>query len=285
MKGILSISIALCLASSLSAQKALVFNKPVVAYVSASKQSAIADTIEAGRIAILNNDKKVITFESSSEGDCYDLSEPDFCEGFIVKEGWTDYFRPSQDDISTEYICTKDLIGATTMVNVSTEGPKHWNVGKTYILKSINEDSPYDATITPIRITEDIILKDVYGDIDNMKDSVVTLLKDKIVYAVNEECESPTYIFNNNELAPAQILSKNAQEARFWELRITPEGKIFAKDPEKGDSQPVKSIILCPDIPSIHFLGWISDNGVVINTQVYKVQEQAESAKSNSSRI
>lgn len=272
--------------------KGLLFTKNVTLYKSASKQATKVGILYGSRIC-LPNEKAACFIDSAREkGNRYYFPQTDCAEGIEKNNLWAKYYQPAQDEAPAQYIDMKEFEQATKDVTIYLQAPDSWQVGKTYVFEAENKRNPTNqprVSITPIRITTDATLT-TWEDLTTPEDSstvekeikvpiqgkvvfkVVSNYKNKIIYT--------TYIYENPEIE-LTISSDYGESSAYEDLEIDTNGKIFLKNTNNKKKKPITKLEAFRDIPSLAFIGWLSADRMVIDSEVYvrKINKRISTAR------
>ncbi len=258
--------------------KALLFTKNVTLYKSASKQARKAGVIYGSRICLPNDSAACFIDSAKEKGNRYYFPLTDCAEGLEKKGLWAEYFEPAQDDVPAKYIDMKELEQATKDVTIYLQAPDSWQVGKTYVFEAENKKDPTNqrrVSITPIRITTDATLT-TWEYLTTPKDSLTVEkeikvpIQGKVIFKVVSNYANKyfytTYIYEDLEIE-LTVSPDYGESSSYEELEIDNNGKIFLKN--KNKRKPITKLEAARDIPSLAFLGWISADRMVVDSEVY----------------
>lgn len=285
MKKIIIIAITLvCMITCLKANgkeiKALLFTKNVTLYKSASKQARKVGFIYGSRICLPNDNAACFIDSAREKGNRYYFPLTDCAEGLEKKGLWTEYFEPAQDDVPAKYIDMKELEQATKDVTIYLQAPASWQVGKTYVFEAENKWNPTNqprVSITPIRITTDATLTTwenlkTSEDSSTVENEIKVPIRGEVVFKIVSNYDNniicTTYIYEDPEIE-LTISSVYGESSSYEELEIDTNGKIFLKNINKNRKKPITKLEAVRDIPSLAFIGWLSADRMVIDSEVY----------------
>ena len=297
MKKIILIVITLfCIITCLKANgkevKALLFTKNVTLYKSASKQVRKVGFIYGSRICLPNDDAACFIDSAREKGNRYYFPLTDCAEGLEKKGLWAEYFEPAQDDVPAQYIDMKELEQATKDVTIYLKAPDSWQVGKTYVFEAENKKDPTAmrrVSITPIRITTDATLTTwedltIWEDSSTVEKEIKALIRGKVVFKVVSNYANKyfytTYIYEDPEIE-LTISSDYGESSSYEELEIDNNGKIFLKNINKKKKKPITKLEAVRNIPSLAFIGWLSADKMVVDSEVYirKINKRINTAR------
>ena len=272
--------------------KGLLFTKNVTLYKSASKQARKSGVIYGSRICLPNEKAACFIDTTNNHGTRYSFPQTDCAEGIEKNDLWAKYYQPAQDDVPAQYIDMKELEQATKDVTINLQAPDSWQVGKTYVFEAENKRNPTNlprVSITPIRITTDATLT-TWEDLTTPEDSstvekeIKAPIRGKVVFKVvsnyNKKNIYTTYIYEDSEIE-LTISSDYGEGSSYEELEIDTNGKIFLKNIIKKKKKPITKLEAVRDIPSLAFIGWLSADRMVIDSEVYirKINKRINTAR------
>jgi hypothetical protein len=272
--------------------KGLLITKNVTLYKSASKQATKVGILYGSRICLPNEEVAGFIDKTSNHGKRYYFSLIDATERIEINGLWAKYYQPAQDDVPAQYIDMKEFEQATKDVTIYLQAPVSWEVGKTYVLEAENKkitSGLLNISITPIRITTNATLT-TWEDLTTPEDSstvekgIKVPIRGKVVFKVVSNYDNKiictTYIYEDPEIE-LTISSDYGEGSVYEKLEIDTNGKIFLKNINKKKKKPITKLEAVRDIPSLAFIGWLSADRMVIDSEVYvrKINKRINTAR------
>jgi len=274
--------------------KGLLITKDVTLYKSASKQASKVGILYGSQICLPN--EKAACFPSTdttnNHGKRYYFPLTDCTEGIEKNDLWAKYYQPALDEVPAQYIDMKEFEQATKDVTIYLQAPDSWQVGKTYVFEAENKWNPTNqprVSITPIRITTDATLT-TWEDLTTPEDSstvekkIKVPIRGKVVFKVVSNYDNKiictTYIYEDPEIE-LTISSDYGESSVYEKLEIDTNGKIFLKNINKKKKKPITKLEAVRNIPSLAFIGWLSADKMVVDSEVYirKINKRINTAR------
>ncbi|MCF0194344.1 MAG: hypothetical protein HUK00_04090 [Bacteroidaceae bacterium] len=234
--------------------------------------NAVPDyTVKAGRVCLKSDEKP----------DCYYFELTDASETVTLDQNHVAYYEPAQDDVPARYAKREVFDRSVQEVSIYTSAPRSWKAGTAYTLVPRNKESLVRwVTVRPVVIKDKdaVFVESTWNSADGTCKQTRTPMCGKIVCEVTLCTHSGTYTiyaYNGEELMPNAVeASGSYSDVSYEDMTIDEQGRILAK--EYGDAapfQPIHEVSGPVDIPCIGFAGWISPTQMVINDDVYDVDD------------
>lgn len=264
MKRVLIFSVAIIvaycmLAETRSADVGYVFTSNLQSHSTKSLKSRVKSTIEPGRVAVMTG--------NDLDFPCIDVVE------YITlgKGSFYKYYPPAQDIVEPEYVSAAAFKKATRKVNIYSQAPANWEMGRRYTFKpSSRNDYFKSVTVRVVRLSgNDVTL--VNNVNEDFKPSSIIDISGKTVVEIDidNEFAGKVYWFDEQQVVPADNLSGG-----YGELEIDENGLTYTKG-ENGERKPDSRLsYVFGEYPAIDYFGWISDTEIVIDDLLFVAEPQ-----------
>ena len=171
-----------------SVDEGYVFVTNLKSYSKKSLKSRTRSVIPAGHVAI------------ATENNMFRFPCVDAAEYIILRSGaFHEYYPPAQEEVPPEFISRAAFNKAVRKVNISSQVPSSWELGKVYSFKPVSTDGYFKTiTVKPLRLSSsDVTLVTMVDDIFQPTSSIN--ISGKTIVKIEFE-DNTVYLYDGRQI-------------------------------------------------------------------------------------
>ncbi len=233
-----------------SVDEGYVFVTNLKSYSKKSLKSRTRSVIPAGHVAI------------ATENNMFRFPCVDAAEYIILRSGaFHEYYPPAQEEVPPEFISRAAFNKAVRKVNISSQVPSSWELGKVYSFKPVSSLAYFKSiTVKPLRLSSSDVTLVTMVD-DNFQPTSSINISGKTIVKIEFE-DNTVYLYDGREIV---LDTNDSGEHEYRTLVIDDNGVTFSQN-ENGACQPTSKLsYVFGAYPDVDYFGWISDKEIVVD--------------------